>query len=365
MTKRTAQLDAETRFVDAVLGAAAALIVVLDRNGRVVRANKACEEASGLSAEQLRGRYFEEVIPPEERASGRQVFEHLLEGRFPNRHENHWLRRDGTRRLIAWSNTCLLDAAGAVQYLVGTGVDVTEQRKAEQELQQRQVEIARLRRLHAMGELASLLAHDLNQPLAAIAGFGEASLGLLQRGEGGDRLRRNLEQIVAQAERAGRSIQDLRQFLGKDHHEKVPVDLNAVLLDACNLVEVLARARCIRLNCAGGTPLPRVVAPAIQVEHVLVNLLQNAIDAVGDEGEVTVRVRCEGKDSVQVSVEDSGPGVDNAIAQRVFEPLYTTKSNGLGLGLSICRSIIEAQGGRIWAEPGPGGKFHFTLPIAR
>ncbi|HVB48430.1 MAG TPA: chemotaxis protein CheB [Burkholderiales bacterium] len=382
VAQRTAQLEGEVReraraeqslraernFVHAILSTASALIAVLDTEGRFVRFNKACEEVSGLGAGEIEGKKtWDALVPDEEHDAVRQVFEGLRAGRFPSRHENHWQHRDGSRRLIAWSNTCLLDADGAVQYMVATGIDVTDQRRTEQEVVRRQAEVAQLHRLHAMGELAALVAHELNQPLAAIASYGEASLGQLQRGEDGQKLQRNLQQIVQQAQRAGQSLHELRQFLAKEQPKLAPTDLNTLLRAACSLVDGIARAHGVRLDCAFDASLPNIIAHGIQIEHVLVNLLQNALDAIRDagmtEGSVTVRVRREGRGSVEVSVEDSGPGIDAALAEKVFEPLYTTKAEGLGLGLSICRSMIEAQGGRIWAEPGPGGKFRFTLPV--
>jgi PAS domain S-box-containing protein len=373
VTERARAEDAlreERNFVDAILGTTSALIVVLDREARIVRFNRACEETSGLRAEEVAGgRQWEALIPEEEREGVLREFDALRSGRYPSRHENHWKRRDGSLRLIAWSNTCVLDGTGAVQYVVGTGIDITEGRRAEHELLRRQLKVARLHRLQSMGALTALLAHEMNQPLAAITSYAEASLVQAEHREDGEKLRRNLQHIVQQAQRASRTIQELDEFLAKGEPERVATDLVPLLRQACGLVERLAAARGIRLDCGAAALLPRVFVQPMQVEHVVVNLLQNAIDAVATAGNAGGAVALhvvhrEGEDRVRIGVEDSGPGVDATAVDQVFEPLYTTKSDGLGLGLSICRSIVEAHGGKIWAEPGPGGKFYFTLPVA-
>jgi PAS domain S-box-containing protein len=369
LRRATDSLHEERDFVEGILGTTSALIVVLDSEGRIVRLNKASEDLSGRTTAELRGKYtWEVLVPDEEREAVKQAFDEMMKSCSVSHSENHWQQGDGSRRLIAWTRTCVSDPAGRVRYVIATGIDITDARRAEQEAHDRQAEVARLHRLHTMGELASLVAHELNQPLAAIAIYGETSLGLLQRDERDDRLRQNLQHMVEQAHRASRSIRQMRQFLTKKQPDKVSTELEAALQFACGLVEDLAKARGVELDCRTDASLPSVMAPAIQIEHVLVNLLQNALDAIRDAGKkngrVTVRVHREDPKTVRVRVEDNGPGLDRSLAEKVFEPLYTTKSDGLGLGLSICRSIVEALGGRIWAEPGPGGKFYFTLPVA-
>jgi PAS domain S-box-containing protein len=364
-----AALREERNFMEAILGTTGALIVVMDTEGRIVRFNRACEEASGLGAEQVQGKtQWEMLVPAEEREGVKQAFEALRAGSAPTRYENHWQRPDGGRRLISWSNTCVRDLGGAIRYVIFSGIDITEQRRAEHGLLLRQADLVRLHRLQTMGALTAELAHELNQPLAAIANYADASIGQLERGADSGKLKGNLEKIVQQVERAARPIQELRRFLAKGQANKVPTEPGRVLSAACGLVERLAAARSVRLECEDAVGLPRVVIRPMQIEHVLVNLLQNAIDAVseagGAHGLVTLRAHYEkGERSVRVEVEDNGPGLDPALLERVFDPLYTTKIHGLGLGLAICRSIVEAHGGRIWAAPGPGGKFFFTLPV--
>lgn len=355
-------------FIDAILDTTNALIVVMDAAGRIRRFNRASEQASGLRAAEVIGTSaLDRLVPDDEREAVRQVFEELRTGNHPNVSENHWQRPDGSRRLIAWSNTSLLNAAGEVQYVVATGIDVTEQRQAEQELYLRRREIIRLRRSHTVGALTTLLAHEMNQPLGAITSYAEASLSQLRQGRDDKKLNQNLMQIAEQAQRASRSLKSAGEVIARSLREEAPTDISAALRSACELVDALVRARGIRLAYGAEAKLPRARIPTIELVHILFNLLNNSVDALRDAGmhggRISARIEYRADDgTVRIGVEDTGPGVNAELVERVFEPLYTTKTDGLGLGLSICRSVMEAHGGKVWAEPGPGGKFYVAIP---
>jgi two-component system CheB/CheR fusion protein len=364
-------LRAERDFVTAVLGTAAALVIVLDTEGRVVRVNKACEEASGYSFEELKsGTVWDMLLLPEETEAVRRTFAELCAGHFPNRLDNHWRHRDGSLRLIAWSNTCLLDERGAVQYVIGTGIDITERRGAEEEVRLRQSELAHLHRVYTAGELVTILAHEINQPLAAIASYSEASLQRLRQGEAvPDALIHDLEQTALQAQRAGRTIRELRSFLAKGEAGDARSDLNAAVRTVYDLISPEASAKGASIVLDLAAPIAPVHVSAVQVEHVLLNLIRNAIEVIGETGAkagtITVQTHTDAAQTARVTIRDTGPGLDAEAAERVFEPFYTTKSDGLGMGLRISRSIVESRSGRLWAEPSSeGGIFHFTLPLA-
>jgi two-component system CheB/CheR fusion protein len=362
------QLLAERTFVSEVLATMPALVMVTDRDGLVVRFNRACETASGHSFEEVQGKsVFDLLLSPEDVENVRRIFAELAAGGAPSRTENTWQRADGSRRLIAWSNDVLRDGAGQVDYIIRTGIDITEQRRAEDEARQRLAELAHVHRLHTAGELATALAHELNQPLAAIAGYSDACLNKLRGGDASsDNLVRNLEQISTQAQRAGKFIRELRSFLAKGELQKAPTDANALARQAFGLLAADARARHVRLESDLADSLPRVMATALSIEHVLVNLVSNGIEAVraggADNGTVAIRTRAE-NGSIRITVSDTGRGIAPEVAERIFEPFYTTKQDGLGMGLRISRSIIESHGGRIWAEAGPRGVIHFILPL--
>lgn len=266
----------------------------------------------------------------------------------------------------------LRELAGALEQRVAErtaqlGAEIGERHRAQAQALARASELAHLHRLHTAGEMATALAHELGQPLSAIASYGEASLRTLKRGEiDKQRLGSNLERITAQAQRAGRIIRDLRNFLSKDDADRVAVELNRLVHSTAELVEIEVRKRAVRIEFDLDENLPPVLAQPIQIEHVLVNLLHNAVEAMADTKTpaISIASRTGNDGMVRVTVRDSGPGLDEEALKHLFDPFYTTKRDGLGLGLAISRTLVEAHGGRIWAEAGAGGIFHFTLPIA-
>jgi signal transduction histidine kinase len=230
--------------------------------------------------------------------------------------------------------------------------------------------LAHLNRVAAMTELATSIAHELNQPLAAILSNAQAARRLLQKSppDVAEALAA-LGDIVDDDRRAGTIIQRMRAMLKKGTPSTAALDLNALAGEVSRLVgnDALLRGAVLRLDLAPG--LPRVRGDGIQLQQVLLNLVVNALDAVAARPAggrlVVVRTRSEGQDRVMLSVEDSGRGIAPADMERVFEAFYTTKAEGLGVGLAISRSIVEAHGGRLWPEnnPGEGATFRCALPV--
>ena len=254
---------------------------------------------------------------------------------------------------------------------VGTVMDITERRHAEEALRNAQAELARVARLTTMGELVASIAHEINQPLAAVATNGDACLRWLNRDKPDlDEARDAASRVVRDAHRAGEVIRSLRALTKKSGPQLTRLDIH----DAIEEVLALTRGELQRHGVVLHTDLAAgdrpVLGDRVQLQQVLLNLIMNGIQAMAAvtdrRRELTVSVARAEPDRVQVAVEDTGPGLDPAIAQRIFEPFFTTKSDGLGMGLSICRSIIEAHGGHLWASPRAphGTAFHFTIPIA-
>ena len=369
VSEGSAQLQHERNFVDAILNTVGAMILVVDTEDRLVRFNAACNTTTGHDFAEFQGSArWQNLIPADEQDGLHRVHDRLRSGEDPIQNENHWLHRDGSMRLISWCNSALRDDAGQVQYIIGTGIDITEQRHAEIRARETLEEASRLQRLQTANELATLLAHELNQPLAAIATYAETGKQLLRHTPlDHDKLAANLERISQQSLRAGEAIRHLRAFVGRGRIDPVPTDLNAVVRSTCTLMAPKVRARGVDIALDLAT-LPPVLAVDVHIEQVLLNLLRNAIDAIRDagmsSGSIAVTTR-RFEDMAQVSVVDSGPGIDAAAADKVFEPLASHKEYGLGVGLRISRSLIEAHGGRLWVEPHtPGGIFHFVLPFA-
>lgn len=371
LAEHDAQLQHERNFIDAILNTVGALILVIDTDERVVRFNTACNITTGYDFAEFQGSTaWLDLVSPDEREGVRRINKKLRSGKEDYvLHESHWIHQDGSMRLLNWRNSVLRDEAGQVQYIIGTGIDITEQHEAENRARETLEEASRLQRLQTANELATLLAHELNQPLAAIATYAAAGLQLLGHTPlAQDKLTRNLEQISQQSLRAGEVIRHLRAFVGRGRVDPVPMDLNAVVRNTCTLMVPKVRARGFDIVLDLDESLPQVMGVGVHIEQVLLNLLRNAIDAIRDagmkSGSITVATR-RIEDMARVSVIDSGPGIDAAMADMVFEPLSSHKEYGLGVGLRISRSLVEAHGGRLWVEPhAPGGIFHFILPFA-
>lgn len=255
--------------------------------------------------------------------------------------------------------------------MIGINFDITARRLAEDEREKhvRLENLAQMHRLHIAGEFAALLAHQLNQPLSAIRSFAEAGLSRLRHGKLDEQnLRETLDDIVSQSDRAASTIRDLRKFLARQPQDMVLADLNAEVHAACSLMDVLARGRKIRFQLDLDESLPQIAMRTSQIEQIIVNLIENAMDAITESGHEDGQIRIQTRldepgNEVQVRIEDNGKGVESTMVDKVFDPLYTTKRNGIGMGLVISRNIVEDHGGHIRAEPGPGGRFIFTLPV--
>lgn len=363
-------LHEERNFVSAVLGTVAALVVVIDAEGRIVRLNRACEEITGYTLENVRGRPLEIFLPPEETGRVRETMDELLAGRAPQYLETYWLAKDGTSRLIAWSSTVLRGPDGSIQYLVGTGIDVTEQRRAEGQAIQRQAALAHIDRIAAAGELATSIAHELNQPLSAITTYCDTALALVQATpDPAAEVVYALDQACEQAERASTIIRHLRTFVRKGTTKRTRADVNAVIKDTVRFVETEARHRGVRIRLELAEALPPLLLDTVQIEQVLVNLLRNSFEAMAaadsPRREITIHSQRLDETMARITVHDTGPGLKTKTFDQLFDIFETTKSDGLGLGLSISRSIIEAHGGELWAEPASaqGATFGFTLPV--
>jgi two-component system sensor histidine kinase TtrS len=249
--------------------------------------------------------------------------------------------------------------------------EAAERRRAEAEARARQAELAHVHRLNTMGEMASGFAHELNQPLSAIVNYAKGAVRRLNQGAiAPAELLPVLEQVAAQAERAAAVIRRIRAFIRKEVPEHATIDLNKTIRETAGLIAAETERAGVRLVLELDEPLPRVSADAIQIEQVIVNLVRNAIEAMTEANSpvrrVTLRTAFATPTTVEIAVEDTGPGLPQVGRDQLFDPFFTTKTDGLGLGLSISQNIVEAHGGRLTAAPRPdgGAVFRFTLPIA-
>jgi two-component system sensor kinase FixL len=264
------------------------------------------------------------------------------------------------------------ETRGSNPFYTGFIRDLTERQQTEARLRDLQTELVHVSRLTAMGEMASTLAHELNQPLSAIANLLTGSRRLIDRGREADqaKVREAIDKAATQALRAGDVIHRMRDFVRRGASERDIESLSKLIEEASALALIGEKDRQVDVRLALDPAADAVYADRVQVQQVLLNLIRNGIDAMQDGNSrrrallITSDVTEEGWS--RVSVADTGPGIADEVRDRLFQPFMTTKPQGMGVGLSISRSIIEAHGGRIWAEANPGGGalFRFTLPPA-
>jgi two-component system sensor kinase FixL len=345
-------------------------MIVANERGRIERFNKAAERLFGYTEAEVMGCNLTILMPPPDRDLHDQYMEHYLEtgerriigiGR-----EVRARRKDGSIFLaelavgeVRWKNN--------VRF-VGILRDVTDRKKAEEQAIRQGVEMIKVSRLMTMGEMAAAMAHELNQPLTAIANYASASRRLLADIPATGEVLGALDQIDAQAHRAGEVIRRMRSFVRYDDSGREPVQMKTVIDEIRPLLQLDAKANNIRLEIEVAGDLPDLVADRIQVQQVILNLVRNGIDAMSDiepaERAIRLECRADTPDRVLVAVTDHGTGVPEESAARMFQAFYTTKAAGMGMGLAISRSIIEGHGGRLWYENNPGGgaTFSFSLP---
>ena len=257
--------------------------------------------------------------------------------------------------------------SGARRFFTGFVRDLTERQTTQQRLQDLQSELIFMSRFTALGEMASTLAHELNQPLTAVASYLNGARRLLEAGKPGDAAsaRDAIDNAAAQALRAGQIIKRLRDFVARGESERQVEDLRKLVEEASALALGGAREAGARVSFRFD-PLARfVLADKVQIQQVLLNLIRNAVEAMQDveRRELTLSTRLVDPGIVEIVVADTGPGLAPEIAAKLFQPFVTTKQHGMGVGLSISRTIIESHGGRLSAEPNPEGGTIFRLPL--
>jgi len=245
-------------------------------------------------------------------------------------------------------------------------MDVTEQKRAEEALRQAQADLAHVSRVTTLGEMAASIAHEVDQPLSGVVINANACLRFLRpESLNIDEVRDGLHAIARDGRRASDVIGRIRALARRTATEKVPLDVNEVIREVVALAEAEVRRTHATLRVKLGADLPPVMADRVQLQQVVLNLILNGLEAMHGVArrELVIRTQREANDHVEVAVQDSGGGIDPQLAPRMFDAFYTTKPNGMGMGLSISRSIVEQHGGRLWAvaNNGPGTTFHFTV----
>jgi two-component system, LuxR family, sensor kinase FixL len=360
-------------LLGSIIDTAPDAIVTIDQQGLIDSFSPAAERMFGYGADEVIGQNVNILMPEPYRSEHDGYIANYL--------------ATGERRIIGIGRTVIArDKSGStfpMELAVGevntpeahvfTGFirDISDRVTAQARANKLQDELNHVGRLTAMGEIASMIVHELNQPLTAIANFGEAARRLVAGGGDSGRAAEFIGKSVAQAHRASEMIRRLRSFVSRGQGEMEPISVNEVVRDAARIALIGAADQRIapRFELAQG--LPEVLADRIQVQQVIVNLIRNGVEAMlegKDEAPTTLGLAIStaraADGTVQIAVADTGPGIAPDVRDTLFMPFATTKKTGMGIGLSVSKSIVEAHGGRIWVEPNPGGgsRFVFSLP---
>ena len=369
----TERKRAEERFRLAVEALPNAIVMVNDQ-GRIVLVNALTERLFGYDRDELIGQSVDILVPQRFRATHpdhRMAFFAAPQTRAMGAGRDLFARRkDGSEFQVEIGLNPIHTSEGTL--VLTAIVDITERKRAESELQRNREELAHVTRLSTMGELATSLAHELNQPLTAILSNAQAAQRFLSaKPPDVEEVREILQDIVQDNNRAGGIIHRMRSLVKKEERNFNSVDLAGIVREIVVLVHSDAILRNVRVSLDTSPDLPLVRGDKIQLQQVLLNLLLNAFDAMkdcpSDEREVLLRVKANGAGVAEISVSDHGTGLTKDKLEKIFQPFFTTKREGLGMGLSISRSIIEAHGGKLWAEnnKGRGATFFFTVPAER
>ena len=358
--------------VRSILATVPSAMVVIDELGTMLSFSAAAEKLFGWSEADVIGRNVKMLMPNPDH----------------DRHDEYLARyrATGERRIIGIGRIIVAQRRDGTQFPMELSVgeassggrriftgfirDLTEEQRAEFRLQELQSELIHVARVSAMGTMASTLAHELNQPLTAIANYTHAASDLLERADHlpVDLLQEAVSEAAKEALRAGHIVRRLRDFVARGEVEQRVENLPEMIDEAARLALMGARERSVRTVFRIDPAIDKVVADRVQIQQVIVNLLRNAVDAIGDreQREITVSTARDPQGMVRVTVADTGSGIDPEVQAQLFEAFASTKEHGMGLGLSICRTIVEAHGGRIWAEPREGGGtvFQFTIMSA-
>jgi PAS domain S-box len=328
--------------------------------------NQGWHDFTGLSLERTRGLHWMELVHPDDRERCLATYTDAFRSALPFKQAYRLKRHDGKYRWMQESGTPRFAGDGRFLGHIGTCVDITRHVQAKADRARQQVAMERSARLNIAGEMASGLTHELSQPINATLNYLDACL---RRLDGGDldpgKQRQGLSLALKQAQRAGRIINNFKALIRRRPSPRTPLDLNGLLRGTVDLLEYEIEQHGVTI-AFDLEHLPPVLGNQVEIQQVLLNVMKNAVDAMSNAPRRELRLvsRPIEQQRVRVEICDSGPGIADAQLESIFQPFHTTKGDGLGLGLAICRTLVEDHGGRIWAKSTPGGDtcFNIVLP---
>ncbi len=356
----------EQIFVSAILDTSSALILVLDSEGKIVRFNRACEVLSGYSFNEIQGQNFEVLLWPEDRESVFADFKELNKITYPLEYKLALLTRCGEKRSISWTATALMNIDNQVEYLVATGLDMTESEKTALALREQEEILRQVQKLDAIGQLAGEVAHDFNNILAGIQGYAQ----LLEESQDSTASVRTYAHEIQHIVQKARSLTgQLLIFSGKHRPTPRPVYLSDILIQMQPLFHPLLGEN-MQLKIEQASDLPAILIEPTHLDQLLMNVIVNARDAMNRQGEIEIQISLRREpaplfvplfgarpagDYVCIQICDTGPGIPPEIREQIFNPFFTTKADGTGLGLAIVYGVVNEYGGFIQIETGPTG----------
>ncbi len=343
--------------------------IIIDADTTVALANEEFVRLTGRSKAELEGKMsFAELVVPEDadRMVGYHRQRRIDRTAAPRTYECQVVHRSGQTRVALVT----VDVIPGTDRSVASFLDITDRKQMERAARERLAELAHLSRVATVGELSSGLAHELNQPLFAILNYAESCLNELRSDRGSrEETQEILTEVIRQATRAGEIVHGMRDLVRRRPTSLRPVSLTHCVHEAVSFMAVAARKAYVSVRCDCGEDDLVVRADEVQMQQVIMNLVLNAIEVFAEAGRedpvVWIRTRRVGESHAWVEVEDNGPGMCSGMAELVFEPFMTTKADGMGMGLSISRTIVEAHGGKIWmtSKPGQGTTVRFSLQL--
>lgn len=365
------QLRQSSQELQLIFEYAPTAIMITDLHGGIFNVNRACCELFGYGADELNRTRHLDLVHPDDRRIAIEHFERLRTGGGSAQCEIRYMKADGGIMHALHYAAAATDAAGQPLMLIGEVLDRSALYQAMREAEELRARLTHVGRIGTLGEMVSGIAHEVNQPLTAIANYASACRRMMLAGQSnpGEMLG-ILEKIAGQAERAGQVIRGLRSLAKRGENQRQLLDVNQLVSDVVRLVEFELRGSELQLDLRLGQQLPPVLADGVQIQQIVLNLIRNAMESMREAGSgrtVGVETLESAAGRVEIRVSDQGPGVPVDLEPRLFEPFFTTKRQGMGLGLSICKSIASAHGGELYYrrnEP-QGATFALELPALR
>jgi two-component system sensor kinase FixL len=341
-------------------------IIAKDLSGIVFAWNKAAERVFGYTAPEMIGQPLTVLFPPDRLGEEAFILDQVVHGERVEHYETTRCCKDGRVIRVSATISPIRDANGRITGVSKIVRDLTDRDVRDGHIHELQVELAHVQRLTELGQVVSTLVHEVNQPITAISNYVNACRRLAASGKH-EQVQAALERIASQTTRAREIVHRIREFVIKRDVQMRAENLSHVIDEAIALTRASVRGRRLAFTVQMAPPGSRVEIDKVQVQQVLFNLLRNAIEAMQDQPrrELIVAANSAGPEMVEISVADTGPGLPEEVRANLFQPFITTKSNGMGVGLSVCRSIVEAHHGRLWADDNPGGGTIFRFTVRR